>query len=103
MALSGGPDSLCLFYCLLEYRKRYGTPIHIAHVDHGWREESRQEVEILQRLAGNNQISFHLKTLNPTLMKGNLEAICREERYAFFAELCESIQFPSCFDRPSSR
>lgn len=87
LALSGGADSLCLFYCLLIYRSRWGVPFHIAHVDHGWREESQQEAFALRKLAQDHQVPFHLKTLNPALLKGNLEAACREERYAFFSKI----------------
>jgi tRNA(Ile)-lysidine synthase len=93
LALSGGPDSLCLFYSLLAYRNRYGIPFHIAHVDHGWRQESQAESQALQQLASYHQVPFHLKILVPTLLKGNLEAACREERYAFFASICQQIDF----------
>lgn len=93
LALSGGPDSLCLFYCLLEYQRRHGLSFHIAHVDHGWRPESKAEAQALQQLALEHQIPFHLKVLDPTSLKGNLEAACREERYAFFAELGRTIPF----------
>lgn len=92
LALSGGPDSLCLFYCLLTYRSLYPLPFHIAHVDHGWRQESQEEAQILQQLALRYHVPFHLKTLNPTLLKGNLEAACREERYAFFAAINQQIE-----------
>ncbi len=89
LALSGGADSLCLFYCLLAYRERIGTSFHIAHVDHGWRSESQTEAEVLQKLALHYHVPFHLKTLNPSSLSGNLEAACRQERYAFFAALCQ--------------
>lgn len=87
LALSGGADSLCLFHCLLTYREKQGLPFHIAHVDHGWREESQREAEGLRRLADQHQVPFHLKRLDPTLLEGNLEAACREERYLFFYSL----------------
>jgi tRNA(Ile)-lysidine synthase len=93
LALSGGPDSLCLFYSLLIYRHRFGNPFHIAHVNHSWRQESQAEAQALQQLAFEHQVPFHLKTLNPTLIEGNLEAACREERYAFFASICKQIEF----------
>lgn len=87
LALSGGADSLCLFYCLLAYREQTGRLFHVAHVDHGWREESKREAQTLQELAFHHHVPFHLKTLDPSFLKGNLEAVCREERYAFFASL----------------
>lgn len=91
LALSGGSDSLCLFYLLLKYSKEEGTCFHIAHVDHGWRSESRMEAESLRELALKYDIPFHLKTLDPTTFEGNLEDFCREERYTFFGEVCKKI------------
>lgn len=93
LAFSGGSDSLCLFHCLLLYRKRHAVPFHVAHVDHGWREESLKEAETLQKLAEAHQVPFHYRRLEPSLLKGNLEAACREERYAFFATLHHQISF----------
>lgn len=93
LALSGGADSLCLFHCLLLYRDRYGLAFHIAHVDHSWRKESKLEAEILQRLAKDHCVPFHLKILNPAMFNGNLEASCRNERYIFFKALCQEYDF----------
>lgn len=91
LALSGGPDSLCLFYALVAFREKHSIPFHVAHVDHGWRPESASEAQILKTLCLDHRIPFHLKVLNPILLKGNLEAACREERYNFFAQLnCEN-------------
>lgn len=86
LGLSGGPDSLCLFYCLLGC----SIPFHVAHIDHGWREESRDESMQLRQLAAYYQIPFHEKRLDPSALKGNLEAACRLERYRFFKETCEA-------------
>ncbi len=91
LALSGGSDSLCLFHCLLTYRKKYGTPFHIAHVDHGWRQESAAEAQTLRQLALLHDLPFHLKTLNPASMEGNLESASRNERYAFFSLICNQF------------
>jgi tRNA(Ile)-lysidine synthase len=93
LALSGGPDSLCLFYALLTFRERYKTSFHVAHVDHGWRQESQAEAQALQQLVLQHQVPFHLKILNPANLKGNLEEDCRQERYAFFALLYQQFAF----------
>ena len=93
LALSGGPDSLCLFYALLKYRNESNTPFHVAHVNHNWREKSVLEAQTLEQLASKHQVPFHLKILDPSLLRGNLEAACREERYQFFASLCQFNQF----------
>lgn len=93
LALSGGPDSLCLFYALLNYREITGQPFHVAHVDHGWRENSSKEATELHLLMKNHEVPFHLKVLNPNGMKGNLEAECRRERYQFFEVLNQQFKF----------
>jgi tRNA(Ile)-lysidine synthase len=93
LALSGGPDSLYLFYVLLSFRTRYRVPFHVAHVNHGWRPESSQEADALRELALQYQVPFHLKVLQPHFLEGNLEAACREERYTFFAQLSQQIPY----------
>ena len=47
VAVSGGPDSLCLAHLLW----RFGYPLVIAHLDHGLRPESAVEAKTVQRLA----------------------------------------------------
>lgn len=84
LGLSGGADSLCLFRALLEC----GCPFAVAHIDHGWRPESGAEAEELKHMADLKKIPFHLKRLDPSCLRGNLEAACREERLQFFKELC---------------
>lgn len=93
LALSGGPDSLCLFYALLNCQKRLSFTFHVAHVDHGWRVESAQEAILLESLMKKHQIPFHKKVLNPHLLKGNLEDACRQARYCFFKELYQTYQY----------
>lgn len=86
LGLSGGPDSLALFYLLLKFRKQGSLSFAVAHIDHGWREESAVEAERLKELAEHFEIPFHLKKLGVKPEK-NLEAIGRQERLSFFAEL----------------
>lgn len=88
LALSGGADSLFLFYALLKARKKEGILFHVAHVDHGWRAESGSEEEALCALCLHHKVPFHSKKLDPNDLKGNVEAACRDERYAFFSDLC---------------
>jgi tRNA(Ile)-lysidine synthase len=85
LGLSGGPDSLALFYLLLKYQ----IPFEVAHVDHGWRAESGHEALILKDLAIQYQLPFHEKKL-----KGKLsELACREERIQFFKDLYHQYQY----------
>ncbi len=83
LGLSGGPDSLYLFYQLLEHR----IPFAAAHIDHRWRPESEREARLLAELCAKNNVKYYLKTLNPAEMRGNLEDACRNERLAFFHQI----------------
>lgn len=93
LALSGGGDSLALFYMLTNYRKQKPLNFAIAHVDHGWRRESADEARKIQQIAAEMHVPFHLKTLDPQKISGNLEEKCRHERLAFYRELCSQYQY----------
>ena len=80
LGYSGGPDSKALLYSLLEC----DVVPHIAHVDHGWRQESREEannLELEARRLGCPFISVRLE------LKGKKEEEARRARYAFFSSL----------------
>lgn len=87
LGLSGGPDSLALFYLLLTLQETHNISFHIAHIDHSWRIESATEAACLRKLAKEFNIPFHLKKLDPGQLTGNLEMACRQARYLFFKEL----------------
>lgn len=89
LGLSGGPDSLALLYLLLPFQKKMFAELGVAHVDHRWRPESTQEAQQLADLAKTLGLPFHLKTLDPNQLQGNLEAASREERINFFKAVCQ--------------
>jgi len=91
LGLSGGPDSLALFYGLIELKKGSELEFAVAHIDHRWRKESSAEAIHLQQLALTHDVPFHLKVLDPSLLKGNLESACRDERLNFFKKLCSDF------------
>jgi tRNA(Ile)-lysidine synthase len=97
LALSGGADSLCLFYALLACRIHSKISFHVAHVDHGWRPESADEALQLQRLVEAHGVDFHLRQLDPDAIVGNPENFCRDERYSFFKELNDIHFFQGVF------
>lgn len=88
LSLSGGPDSMALFQVLLELKLSQ----HIAHIDHGWREESGQEAKTLHRMCQAQGIPFHLKVLKME-RSADMEAKAREARRAFYQELLEKHSF----------
>lgn len=88
IGLSGGPDSTCLLHLLLQWNK---APIHIVHIDHGWRSESKFELESLRATAQQLQLPFHSVRLDPSAYKANKEAESRAERYAFFCKVAKEV------------
>lgn len=84
LGYSGGPDSKALLYALLEC----GVKPHLAHVDHGWREESAQEAEGLRNEAEALRCPFFT-----TRLEGEKsEDAARKGRLAFFASLFPHYQ-----------
>jgi tRNA(Ile)-lysidine synthase len=84
VGFSGGPDSLALLHLVLECRRFFRLELHVAHVDHGWREESAQEAALLQQQVMELGLPFYLHRLQGVVAK---EEAAREARYAFFEQL----------------
>jgi len=81
LGYSGGQDSKALLYALLEC----GVKPHLAHVDHGWREESAREAQYLKKEADSLGCPFY--TVRLRVAKKEDEA--RRGRFSFFQSLME--------------
>jgi tRNA(Ile)-lysidine synthase len=88
LGYSGGPDSKALLYSLLEAK----IPLHLAHVDHGWREESAMQAQELAAEAERLGCPFHAHRLKGKPSR-NAEDAARGERLSFFQSLYERIPF----------
>ncbi|MCB1112685.1 MAG: tRNA lysidine(34) synthetase TilS [Chlamydiales bacterium] len=82
LGLSGGPDSLLLFHLFDSMQ----IPFAVAHIDHGWRQGSGREAKILREMVEEKGYRFHFLRLSSS--EGNSEDEARQERRAFFTELC---------------
>ncbi len=85
LGYSGGPDSKALLYALLEC----GVVPHLAHVDHGWREESTAEAEELRAEAALLGCPFYSVRLD---LKEKKEDEARQQRFAYFRSLFPGFQ-----------
>ena len=93
LGYSGGPDSKALLYLLLECRSYFNFKLHLAHVDHGWRMESRREAELLEKEAQDLCLPFHLRRLDPgSFKKGNWEEQARTFRLQFFFDIYSTFE-----------
>jgi tRNA(Ile)-lysidine synthase len=91
VAVSGGADSVCLLYVLLELAPRWDLGLSILHLDHGLRgEESRQDAEFVRQLADRLGLPLSLREIPVAESPDNLEQAAREARLAFFRETISS-------------
>ncbi|NTW59304.1 MAG: tRNA lysidine(34) synthetase TilS, partial [Nitrospirae bacterium] len=94
VAVSGGPDSVCMLRALLAFMSEYELTLHVAHLDHRFRgEESAAEAQFVRGLAAR-------LGLPATIEASDVPAYCRERglsaqagarevRYAFLQEVAK--------------
>jgi len=96
LAVSGGPDSVCMLHILVRFQKDLNLNLHLAHLNHQLRgADSEADARYVSQLAKN----FNLPaTIEKRDVKGyrirertSLEEAAREVRYAFLAETAASI------------
>ena len=98
LAVSGGKDSLFLFYLVLVwYRtgKLHYSPI-IFHLDHQLRKDSSQDLEFVRKLAHRHSLQFysHSISLEKFIQKKpmNLEEAARLVRYSHLIKIASKLQ-----------
>lgn len=89
VAVSGGPDSLCLLHLLWRLQVAGGPRLHVAHLDHGLRPTSAAEAAQVAALASAWGLPATIERrevglLAATSGEGTLAA-ARHARYAFLA------------------
>ena len=89
VAVSGGPDSVCLLDCLNSLAGDLGVSLVVAHFDHGLRPaEDPGETAFVQSLAVDLGIPFETNTSRPIFeAKGSEEEQARTARYEFLEEV----------------
>lgn len=92
LAYSGGPDSKYLLYLLLKLKEKFKVDLHIAHVDHGQREESSLEAKAIEKEILGFGLKFHLMHVTDSV-NGNLEDFFRQKRYLFFNQLNKRFNY----------
>src|SRR3989338_9796809 len=83
LAYSGGVDSSCLLDLILKCKNEIDFDLHIVHVNHGWRQESDEEAEIIKEKLKPFNICFHYKKFEFSSER-NLENELRNKRIEFF-------------------
>lgn len=92
VALSGGMDSVCLLYCLLEKKKELGINLVAVNVEHGIRGEfSARDSEFCRKLCSELGVKFYFFTVDSPFFAEkeglSIEESARILRYECFLKL----------------
>ncbi len=88
VAVSGGPDSVCLLHVLAECAPRLGVVLSVAHFNHKLRGAASDDDEgFVSKIANRMGLPMYRAEADPFSLTGNLEQAARDGRRAFFARL----------------
>jgi len=95
VAVSGGPDSMCLLDFLYCLKQKKEFEITVAHINHMIRVEADEETEYVKKYCDDRKIPFFVKKIDVvSLAKENkigTEEMGRLIRYKFFNEVAQKI------------
>ena len=87
VAVSGGPDSVCLLYALHALRRLLKIRVEVLHVDHRLREGSARDAAYVRRLSERLKVPFHLRVADGRPGRGeSVEAWGRAQRHRAFVD-----------------
>lgn len=86
VAVSGGPDSMCLLNILKKIKKKKHFRLIVAHVNHNVRIESEQEKITIEKYCEDNNLLFEYLKIEK-YNNDNFHDFARKKRYQFFDEL----------------
>ncbi|MBI1897153.1 MAG: tRNA lysidine(34) synthetase TilS [Acidobacteria bacterium] len=85
VAVSGGPDSVCLLHVLAELAPRLGVTLTVLHLNHKLRgEQSEADARFVCTAAASLGIPALVREEDVRARGGNLEQAGREARYSWF-------------------
>lgn len=91
VAVSGGPDSMCMLNILNELCEKGSLQLVVAHVNHMLREEANEEEQYVKNYCKKNKIEFFSKSIDVKKLahtsKIGTEEAGRKARYEFFEEV----------------
>ncbi|EES92016.1 MULTISPECIES: tRNA lysidine(34) synthetase TilS [Clostridium] len=97
VAVSGGPDSICLLHILYKLREKIGISIVAAHINHCLRgEEADKDEEYVRKFCENLNIQCFVKKEDVHKISKDRGISCemagREVRYDFFSEVLNNVR-----------
>lgn len=95
VALSGGPDSVCLLYVLNFFKKEFRLRLTCAHLDHMLRgKDSLRDLLFAQKLSEKLKIPFYYKQVDVKKIKTNtsIEETARKARQDFLFTVADKTK-----------
>jgi tRNA(Ile)-lysidine synthase len=90
LAVSGGPDSLCLAYFGRKYSSEFKSKAHFVIVDHKLRKDSTKEATKVKRMLKNKKIDSKIINWKGVLPKSNIQKSARDIRYSLLSNYCQN-------------
>ena len=87
VAVSGGPDSLALAALSQIYKHENNTKVFFVLIDHGIRNNSKTEANLVKKLLNKKGISLKIIRNNQKIKK-NIQSQARTIRYKLLADFC---------------
>jgi tRNA(Ile)-lysidine synthase len=70
VAVSGGPDSVCLLHTLFQLRRLFRMRLEVFHFDHRLRDDSADDAAYVRRIADRLGLTMHLREAEGPPAKG---------------------------------
>lgn len=87
LGCSSGPDSMALFYMLLNGNYNF----IVCNIDYNYRDKSYEETDLVRKECNKFNIPFYTKSVLFQHNFGNFEAWARDIRYDYFQEIGTSL------------
>ena len=88
VAVSGGPDSLCLAYFGKKYVSNFKNRMHVLIVNHNLRRESKSEALQVREILNKNVIKSKILNWKGKVPKSNIQSKARNIRYSLISCYC---------------
>ena len=99
-AVSGGPDSMALAGIMLNYARSKNINLHILSVDHGLRDQAKDEVKMVAGWVASqksNMLQHQILTWEGDKPDTAIMETARSARYDLMAEYCASNKIETLF------
>lgn len=95
LAVSGGPDSVCLLDVFRRLQKKYSWELIVVHINYGLRgKDSDADEKLVRALAEKYDFKIFVKNIKTTLRGKKIsENYLRDIRYAFFEKIRQDNNF----------